>query len=73
MIENLLLNQPVESYSNCSGVEINGKTVAYFPGTRQKHKYFLFAGDFNWVMNNPLKERTETLGLIYIYFYTGIV
>lgn len=47
MIENLLLNQPVESYSNCSGVEINGKTVAYFPGTRQKHKYFLFARDFN--------------------------
>ena len=47
MIENPLLNQPVESHSNCSGVEIDAKTVADFLGTRQESKYFLFVGDFN--------------------------
>lgn len=47
MIKNPLLNQPAESHSNCSGIEMNDKTVTDFPGTGQEHKYFLFAGDFN--------------------------
>lgn len=36
--ENLLLNQPIESHSNCPAVEINDKTVTDFLGTRQRYK-----------------------------------
>lgn len=47
MIENLLLNQPLESHSTCSGIEINDKAVTDFGGTKQEHKCFLFVADFS--------------------------
>lgn len=45
--EDPLLNQPVEPHSNCSGAEIDDKTVTDFLGTRQERKYFLFVRDLN--------------------------
>ena len=66
--ENLLLNQPVKSHSNCSGVEIYDKTVADFPGTGQEYKYFLFVRHFNWISTSALKGEDKTLGLIYLCF-----
>lgn len=72
MTENLLLNQPLESHSTCSGIEIDDKAVTDFLGTEQEHKYFLFVADFNWIMSNALKGGNKPLGLIYICFYTSM-